>query len=194
MTLEIAALILAWIVILALSLTVLALARQVGILHQRIAPAGALLARAGPEQGSAAPVVEVTALDGSVFEVGRQTGSAELILFVSPGCPLCKALLPILPGFADREKLAITLASDDSIEPLEAMAARFGLDRSRFVNSPELGRTWAVDKLPHAVLLDETGRVVARGLVNSREHLESMTLAHESGHGSIQSWFRSKAA
>jgi hypothetical protein len=37
-----------WVVVIVLSLAVLALARQVGILHERVAPAGALLHGAGP--------------------------------------------------------------------------------------------------------------------------------------------------
>ena len=37
--------ILSWIVILGLGLALLALARQVGVLHVRLAPAGALLTR-----------------------------------------------------------------------------------------------------------------------------------------------------
>jgi len=43
-----------------------------------------------------------------------------------------------------------------------------------------------VSKLPYAVLLDEAGRVASLGLVNSREHLESLFEAKERGVASIQ--------
>ena len=43
-----------WIVIIVLGVTVLALARQVGVLFERIAPAGALMIGAGPGVGAAA--------------------------------------------------------------------------------------------------------------------------------------------
>jgi NADPH:quinone reductase-like Zn-dependent oxidoreductase len=49
-----------------------------------------------------------------------------------------------------------------------------------------------VDKLPHAVLIDAAGTVVARGLVNSREHLESLVVAQETGFGSVQDFLRAK--
>ena len=41
-----------WIVILALGIALLALARQVGVLHVRVAPAGALLTGTGPVVGT----------------------------------------------------------------------------------------------------------------------------------------------
>jgi methylamine dehydrogenase accessory protein MauD len=43
-----------------------------------------------------------------------------------------------------------------------------------------------VAKLPYAVLIDEAGIVRAKGLVNTREHLESLFEAKERGVGSIQ--------
>ncbi len=40
-----------WVLVIVLSLVVLALARQVGVLHERVAPAGALLPTTGPKVG-----------------------------------------------------------------------------------------------------------------------------------------------
>ena len=45
-----------------------------------------------------------------------------------------------------------------------------------------------MDKLPHAVLLDATGTVLAKGLVNSREHFESLIISHEMGVHSVQDY------
>ena len=49
------ALILLWAVVIALGIVVLALARQVGILFERVAPMGALMTDAGPKIGEASP-------------------------------------------------------------------------------------------------------------------------------------------
>ena len=43
-------------------------------------------------------------------------------------------------------------------------------------------------RLPYAVLVDAAGIVRAKGLVNSREHLESLFEAHERGVASLQDW------
>ena len=45
-----------------------------------------------------------------------------------------------------------------------------------------------MDKLPHAVLIDHDGKIVSKGLVNSREHLESLVVAHEMGLESVQDY------
>jgi len=45
-----------------------------------------------------------------------------------------------------------------------------------------------VGKLPFAVLLDDKGVVLSKGLVNSREHLESLVIAHEMGVHSVQDY------
>ena len=47
-------------------------------------------------------------------------------------------------------------------------------------------------KLPHAVLIGEDGTVLSKGLVNSREHLESLVTAHEMGVVSVQDYLKSK--
>jgi methylamine dehydrogenase accessory protein MauD len=63
--------ILSWIVILGLGIALLALARQVGVLHVRVAPAGALLTGKGPVVGEAAPVLDVAAMDGAPVSIGK---------------------------------------------------------------------------------------------------------------------------
>jgi methylamine dehydrogenase accessory protein MauD len=49
--------------------------------------------------------------------------------------------------------------------------------------------TYQVGKLPYAVLLDESGTLVAQGLSNSREHLESLFEAKRLRVASIQEYF-----
>jgi len=43
------------------------------------------------------------------------------------------------------------------------------------------------------VLLDDSGRIAAKGLVNSREHFESLIVAKETGYATIQSYLKSKS-
>ena len=50
----------------------------------------------------------------------------------------------------------------------------------------ELGLGYRVGRLPHAVLSDETGVIRSTGLVNSREHIESLFEASERGVASLQ--------
>jgi methylamine dehydrogenase accessory protein MauD len=60
------------------------------------------------------------------------------------------------------------------------------LGKFPYVVSEHLGRSYGVAKLPYAVLIDEAGKLSSSGLVNTREHLESLFIAKETGVGNIQ--------
>src|SRR5437773_11685383 len=57
-----------WMVVVLLGCVVAALARQIGVLHERVAPAGALMVGKGPAVGEPAPVVRVEDLTGTVHD------------------------------------------------------------------------------------------------------------------------------
>ena len=179
---------------LVLAVLLFGLARQVGILHERVAPMGAMTSDHGPSIGDSAPVVVATTLGGERVEVGgaRPTARASLLLFVSPTCPVCKKLLPIARSFADAERIAVTLIGDGDLAEQRAMVQRFGLEGIPYVHAPEVGITYQVGKLPYAVLIDRHGVIRAKGLVNSREHLESLLVAEESGFGTIQDYLAAR--
>jgi methylamine dehydrogenase accessory protein MauD len=180
-----------WIAVITLALVCVALARQVGVLHQRIAPAGALSLRAPIKVGQAAPEMTLTALDGTGVRIaGIRPARSQLLLFLSPDCEICDALLPAVrtAQSAERDWLDIVLASDGEPERHAAFVQAKGLSRFPYVLSEPLGRTYGVAKLPYAVLIDEAGRLAASGLVNTREHLESLFVAKEHGVASIQQY------
>jgi methylamine dehydrogenase accessory protein MauD len=182
-----------WIVVLALLAVVLALTRQVGVLHERIAPAGALMINRGLTVGEQAPVIEVVDLNGQALKVGaaRSDGLSTLILFLSPTCPVCESLLPVLQSSRNHEKgwLQIVLASDGDPASHREFVRSHGLLEFPYVVSAPLGMTYQVSRLPFAALLDPAGTLRARGLVNSREHLESLFEAQRLGVASLQEYF-----
>ena len=182
-----------WIVVLALLAVVLALTRQLGVLHERIAPVGALMLNRGLAVGEQAPVMDVVDLAGARVQLGspRSDGKSTLLLFVSPTCPVCKSLLPVVKssGKDERDWLDVILASDGDPDEHRAFAQANGLAGVPYVVSAPLGMTYQVSRLPFAALLDEAGVLRARGLVNSREHLESLFEAKRLGVASIQDYF-----
>jgi methylamine dehydrogenase accessory protein MauD len=182
-----------WIVVLALLAVVLALTRQVGVLHERIAPAGALMINRGLTVGEKAPVIDVVDLNGQRLKIGseRDDGLSTLILFLSPTCPVCDSLLPVLQSSRKHEKswLLIVLASDGDPRAHQEFVRSHGLLEFPYVVSAPLGMTYQVSRLPFAALLDPAGTLRARGLVNSREHLESLFEAQRLGVASLQEYF-----
>jgi methylamine dehydrogenase accessory protein MauD len=177
------------VVVAVLTVVVLALARQIGILHTRLAPAGALMNTAGPEIGSPAPQVAAQDIDGNPIALGGPGIQPLLLLFVSPSCPVCKELVPVAQSLAKREKLRLVFASDGGeADRHRSYIERMDIATYPYVVSAEVGMRFAADKLPYAALVDREGVLRSRGLVNSREHLESLVEAMLSGYDSIQDY------
>jgi methylamine dehydrogenase accessory protein MauD len=179
-----------WVVILALVIAILALARQVGVLHMRVAPAGALTTAGGPSVGAKSGAIPATTIDGANVTVGGAApgSSLRLLMFVSASCPLCKNLIPMAKSFARDERVQLIFVGDDTPQIQREMIEKQGLGGYQFINGPDVGQAFAVGKLPYAVLLDADGVILSKGLVNSREHLESLIIAHEMGVNSVQDY------
>jgi methylamine dehydrogenase accessory protein MauD len=184
-----------WLVVLALLLVVWALARQIGVLYERVAPMGALMIDQGPKVGDAAPSFSLTSIAGGAVSIGGQLGRGQLLFFLSPTCPVCKKLLPVIRSIATSEKawLDIVLASDGELLQQKAFYEKADLSAFPYVLSTELGMTYQISKLPYAVLIDEHGAIRGKGLVNSREQLESLFVAKETGVASIQEFINQRA-
>lgn len=185
-----------WIAVMALLVAVIALSRQIGILYERVAPMGALMMDSGPKVGETAPVFRLPSLDGRDVQLGVPGQRSTLLFFLSPTCPICKKLLPVLKSIAAAEArwLDIVLASDGETPEHEAFRRRAELTAFPYVLSAELGMGFRVSKLPYAVLMDEQGRIRSKGLVNSREQLDSLFAARDMGVASVQEFLAPRLA
>ena len=186
--------VLLWVLMLAVIVALWALARQIGVLYERIAPMGALVTDSGPKLGEAAARFELPALSGARIVIGGERSKSQLLFFLSPSCPVCKKLLPILKSasHAEREWLDVVLASDGEATQHLAFYRDAKLNEFPYVLSADLGMTYRVSRLPYAVLADERGIIRAKGMINTREHLESLFNAKELGVGSVQDYLRER--
>ena len=134
-----------WIVVCVLAITVVALLRQIGVLHQRIAPMGTHFAGEGPELDTVAP------------EVGIEWSQSALtiLLFTSRTCTLCREMKPALDVFRRqyRELRIRTVDLDDDASVFAAMSVR---------------------STPYVVTVDCAGMVRGRGVANSLEQIEEL--------------------
>lgn len=186
-----------WAVIVGLALMVMALMRQVGVLHERIAPAGALSMNKQLKVGDVSPEMKAQTLAGDKLDIGgAKDDKSQLLFFLSPDCPVCKTLLPALSSMkkAEGEWLDVVLASDGNEQQHRKFVDEANLDHFDYVVSELLGRSFGVGKLPYAVLIGEDGKIASMGLVNSREHLESLFEAKERSVASIQDYMKNRNA
>lgn len=160
-----------WIVVVVLAVLVVALARQVGTLHLRLGPRGALeVDDEGPPLGDAPERVDLRDLGGRPVTVGGP-GRGQLLLFVSPGCPICREVLPGVAAAAQAGGMSpVVLVDSDGPEVGEA----YGAGTPSPVPAPEVAARYEVPGTPYAVALDELGVVRAKGTVNNLEQMEGL--------------------
>ncbi|MDH3295539.1 MAG: thioredoxin domain-containing protein [Acidimicrobiia bacterium] len=142
--------VLLWIAVLVLGFSVVALLRQIGVLHLRVAPMGVHFAGEGPELDQPAPVVNLT-------DERTDDGHADftLLAFTSPTCEICQWLKPDLARL-DRAYDEIRL--------------RF-VDHDR---DPETFTDFKVRSTPYLVAIDREGFVRSRGVANTVDQVEEM--------------------
>lgn len=143
----IASYVLLWLAVLGLSLAVVALLRQIGVLHARLHPMGVHFGGEGPELGSvAAPVAGLAYADAPLT----------LLAFTSPTCEVCKVLRPSLDAITRsyRDVQVRILDLDDATQPTFS--------------------AFNVRSTPYVVAVDADGTVKGRGVANSLEQVEEL--------------------
>ncbi len=183
-----------WILVLVMGVVIYALTRQIGVLFERVAPAGALAMNQNLKVGEQAPLLSLPSLHDGMIEIGGadKEGRSLLLFFASPDCPVCKSLLPAIKSAAKSEAdwLNVIIGSDGKAQDHEAYVQQQGLQSFPYIVSEVLGKTYGVAKLPYAVLINEDGSIASLGIVNSREHLDSLFEAKERKVASIQDYMK----
>ncbi|MEK9542660.1 MAG: methylamine dehydrogenase, partial [Luminiphilus sp.] len=107
--------------------------------------------------------------------------------------PVCGELLPALLSSARLEAdwLDVVLVSDGDQQDHAGYVAKKSIELP-YVVSELVGKSYGVSKLPYAVLIDEQQRVASLGIVNSREHIDSLFEAKERGVASIQDYMNKR--
>ena len=194
MTYLIASNILLWIAFLGVTMVMLGLMRQIGLLHERSSPMGAMITDHGPDIGDQAPEFDLPDYFGRPVHIGGASaeGRPTLLMFTAPTCPVCDKLFPIIKSIARAENIGVVMISDGAPEEHARFLKTHELGQIRYVVSAELGMAFQVGKIPYGVLLDAGGIIRAKGLTNTREHLESLLEADKTGFASLQQFMASR--
>jgi methylamine dehydrogenase accessory protein MauD len=159
--------------VIVLSVVVVALARQIGTLHMRLGPRGALeMDDEGPPLGEATEAREVSDLAGATVRLGGP-GPQQLILFVSPGCGVCEQVLPALPAIARNGQLVPYVVTDVDNTEAELAFGRRNIP-APLISAPDLIQRYNVPGTPYVVITDRLGIVRAKGTVNNLEQVEGL--------------------
>jgi hypothetical protein len=140
----IATYVLLWLAVLVLSVVVIALLRQVGVLHTRMRPMGVHFAGEGPERLAPAP---------GAASIDYSNNRLTLIAFTSPTCEICKELIPSLQAIRRQYR------------DMQFVEFAHGPDSPMFLE-------FNVRSTPYMVTVDGDGIVQGRGVANSLEQVE----------------------
>ncbi len=184
--------VLLWGAFLSLAALMLGVIRQIGLLHERSAPLGAMMIDHGPDIGERSPVFNVKTFDGDPLIVGRAITSERpsLLMFTGPSCPICAKILPIVRSVAAAEGTDVILISDGTTAEHREFLREHPLQDERYVVSAEIGIKYQVSKVPYGVLLDKDGVIQAKGLCNTREHVESLFETIRVGQPTLQKFIK----
>ncbi len=170
-----------WVVMLLVIILLAALTRQVGLIHRRIGPWGARVTPVGPAIGTYPPQFTLTDVRGRDIRIGGVRERPLLVVSSSASCKTCRQLVPSLRSLfrSDRTRLDIVVASMDPPAQARDFAEEHFPAGIPVVADEELIREYGLTSSPYGVIIDSSGAVRAKGMVNSLEHLESLVVALE---------------
>lgn len=170
-----AALILVVGLVTAINLVLLmVLIRQYGLVVGRLGPAGARMSEEGPEPGEKLDLSALAAVTASpVFE--RDSGRPLLLYFLDPGCRTCKEVLSMVPIVARTERW-LDQAVISLREPEGGLLTWKDLIPSTVPVGigPTVAAGWNIYGGPFALAVDAQRQVRAKGIVNTKEDLDSL--------------------
>jgi len=176
-------------VLLALAVVVLSLARQVGILHERLSPGGMGRSHRSLEPGEQLPLQALNTLNGDAVALGiaddQDPTGALALLFVAADCPICRSVLPAfekaLAGGSglDGYWVADGLPSmGGEIADYLSYSSEHHIDPARFIISQELGLTLGVRQIPALALFDDQHRLVTLETLNGPRQVTRLLTSH----------------
>jgi len=168
-----------WLIVISLSIVVMGLLRQLGMLQLRVGiDPGVLITKQGIERGTEAPDFE--AIDLAALKrvsLSQYRGKRVVLVFLSTGCLACRQLVPHLNAMArDRQgEVTFLTVCHGHDAGCHEFARTYKLEVSMLADPTDaIAASYGIDVTPFAFLIDERGIVLLRGVVNSWPQLESL--------------------
>jgi methylamine dehydrogenase accessory protein MauD len=182
-----------WVVVVVQVVLTLAVARLVGqLMSRRFPTTGARVIDPGPDIGATVESWEGADLSESPLSFRFPRGRALFLLYVAPHCTACARLMPSARRFFKEispvADAAWVMTLGATPAALQTFAREKGMEAYPGLSEESLPPSWRVGGAPFGLWVGADGVVKAKGMVDRREHLESLRHAAEIGHPSIQSY------
>jgi len=131
----------------------------------------------GREPGTPAPAFTARSVDGEEISLASldASGLPTLLLFTSPGCGPCKALMPQVAAWQQEhaETVSIVVASSGVLEDARAERDDHSLENVLLDENDELYELFEANGTPSAVLIGSGGQI-ASWVASGREWIEQL--------------------
>ena len=184
-----------WILVLVQVVLTLALARLVGQLMNRRFPAlGARVIDPGPPLGAKLENWQGHDLTGRPVDFLFPRPKGLFLFYLSPHCSACARMLPTVKHFlleieGEMDAAWIFVLGSRAAQESYVREHQLTARGAATIAVEDLPLDWRLDGAPFGVWVGAGGDVVAKGMTNNREHLESLRNAARVGHPSFQSYF-----
>ena len=151
------------------AVAVVALIRQVGVLHLRIQPVAGVTGAGGPAYGSGLE------LPAGLAELTRRKAERFLVGFISPTCGVCGPLTSAFGRIARSvgPNTGVLLVIDARQREADSYVRSKGVSFLPYI-ADTASFAANVPGAPWAVVTDGSGMVIVSGGVNTLEHVEEM--------------------
>ncbi|MGB2695890.1 MAG: redoxin domain-containing protein [Dehalococcoidia bacterium] len=168
-----------WAIVLIQGAVIFLILRQLGLMYLGTAQG---VARDGLAVGKRAPQFTATGLAGETVALGDFQSAPLLLVFGSPNCSPCKNLIPHLNVFAAEraDDLRVLFLSRGEVEDARRFASEHNIEVPVAAHPDDaLPDRFQARVTPFGFVIGMDGLILAKGLVNTREHLDM--LVHMAG-------------
>ena len=164
-----------WILFVPLLLLNLVLFRQLGIMVMGTARG---VNNSGIPVGNKIPNISTyTRINNEIWEPSMLDKEPTLVFFGSPHCAECKEIMPELDGVESKYgvKTLIILLTD--LETANNYVTNNNIKTTTIVGPSNIAEDFDIVGTPFAYGVNKDGVITGKGLINSREQLESISIS-----------------
>src|SRR5262249_7479378 len=182
-----------WIIVLGLPFLLLGTLRSLGLLSWRLEQLEATmprrLGRDGLQPGKRAPDFTLPSAEGGEISLHDFSGRKVLLVFTQSGCSPCQKIVPELNRLGTDEQVLVV--NNGNVEATRKWRAEVGarfpvLAQEQF----SISKKYQVFATPFAFLIKAKGVIVAKGIINNRQHiryvLSGVRATQSNGHAQSQ--------
>ncbi len=132
--------------------------------------------REGLPIGEQAPLFSALDQDGKIIKLEDFQGQRRILAFISPGCSACPGTIEVLNRVVQNDHhLAVIVVGSSDSELNRVFAAEHNAQMPILTPDLDLARkTYRIQRVPFLYVLDETGAIRAKGVVNRSGHLQDL--------------------